>query len=408
MMIAQKLYEGIDLGNETVGLITYMRTDSIRLSDEFVSSTYHYIEDQFGKNYVGVRKQSKKTENVQDAHEAIRPTSILRTPESVKNHLTDDEFKLYRFIYYRTLASLMADAKVLQTTIILDNHDYQFKATGQVFVYDGYLKVYHDYESSEDKILPQFDQEQHPVLTAEEVKEEQHFTKPPARYTEAKLIKEMEELGIGRPSTYAKTMDTLKERNYVTIEDKKFVPTEMGMETTDKLQEFFKDLINVKYTAEMEDDLDKIADGKKIWNQVLSSFYQLFEPRVKTAFDNMEKKAPTQTGELCPECGSPLVIRKGKYGEFTACSNYPNCKYIKKEESKVVEIMDCPWCDGKIVERKTKKGKIFYGCNHYPTCKFASWDKPVSGSCPNCGSYLVEKNQKIKCSSCDYEKGIEE
>ena len=322
--------------------------------------------------------------------------------------MTDDEFKLYRFIYYRTLASLMADAKVLQTTIILDNHDYQFKATGQVFVYDGYLKVYHDYESSEDKILPQFDQEQHPILTADEVKEEQHFTKPPSRYTEAKLIKEMEELGIGRPSTYAKTMDTLKERNYVTIEDKKFVPTEMGMETTDKLQEFFKDLINVKYTAEMEDDLDKIADGKKIWNQVLSSFYQLFEPRVKTAFDNMEKKAPTQTGELCPECGSPLVIRKGKYGEFTACSNYPNCKYIKKEESKVVEIMDCPWCDGKIVERKTKRGKVFYGCNHYPTCKFASWDKPVSGSCPNCGSYLVEKNQKIKCSSCDYEREIEE
>ena len=408
MMIAQKLYEGIDLGNETVGLITYMRTDSIRLSDEFVANTYHYIENQFGKNYVGARKQSKKTENVQDAHEAIRPTSILRTPENVKNHLTDDEFKLYRFIYYRTLASLMADAKVLQTTIILDNHDYQFKATGQVFVYDGYLKVYHDYESSEDKILPQFDQEQHPILTAEEVKEEQHFTKPPSRYTEAKLIKEMEELGIGRPSTYAKTMDTLKERNYVTVEDKKFVPTEMGIETTDKLQEFFQDLINVKYTAEMEDDLDKIADGKKIWNQVLSSFYQLFEPRVKTAFDNMEKKAPTQTGELCPECGSPLVIRKGKYGEFTACSNYPNCKYIKKEESKVVEIMDCPWCDGKIVERKTKRGKVFYGCNHYPNCKFASWDKPIAGSCPNCGSYLVEKNQKIKCSSCDYERGIEE
>lgn len=406
MSIAQKLYEGIDLENETVGLITYMRTDSIRLSDEFVGSTYHYIEENYGKEYIGYQKQIKKTDNVQDAHEAIRPTSILRTPSKVKAYLTNDEYKLYRMIYYRTLASLMADAKVLQTTVVLDNNNYQFKTTGQVLVYDGYLKVYRDYENSEDKILPEFDKEKQPFFIADEIKEEQHFTKPPARYTEAKLIKEMEELGIGRPSTYAKTMDTLKERNYVTLEEKKFIPTEMGIETTDKLQEFFQDLINVSYTAEMEDDLDKVADGKKVWNQVLDSFYKLFEPRVKVAFENMEKKAPEETGEDCPECGSSLVVRKGRYGEFVACSNYPACKYIKKEEVIVKEIIDCPdeKCTGKIVEKKTKRGKIFYGCSNYPACKFASWDKPTEEKCPECGNYLVEKNKKLKCSNCNFEK----
>ena len=214
----------------------------------------------------------------------------------------------------------------------------------------------------------------------------------------------MEELGIGRPSTYAKIIDTLKERNYVVLEEKKFKPTEIGIETTDKLQEFFSDLINVKYTAEMENDLDLVADGEKVWNKVLADFYKLFEPRVKNAFGEMEKKAPEETGEKCPECGNPLVIRKGRFGEFVACSNYPECKYIKKEERKVVEIMDCPDCGGKIVEKPTRKGKIFYGCTNYPKCKFASWDKPIPEKCPKCGKYLVEKNNKIKCSNCDYEK----
>ncbi len=403
MSLAQKLYEGIDLGTETVGLITYMRTDSIRLSDEYVGSAYHYIEEHYGKEYIGYRKQAKKKENVQDAHEAIRPTSILRTPESVKSHLSPDEFKLYRMIYYRALASVMADAQVKQTTVLLVNHDYEFKATGQVLVFPGYLKVYADYESSEDKVLPAL--EENTTLTSLEEKIEQHFTKPPSRYTEARLIKEMEELGIGRPSTYAKIIDTLKERNYVKMEEKKFVPTEMGIETTDKLQEFFADLINVKYTAAMETDLDEVADGNKVWNEVLADFYQLFEPRVKEAFSQMEKKAPQETGESCPECGSPLVIRKGRYGAFTACSNYPTCKYIKKEPKVVKEIMKCPVCKkGMVIEKKTRKGKIFYGCNQYPTCTFASWDEPVPGMCPECGSYLVRKNKKIKCSSCKYEK----
>ena len=400
MQIAQKLYEGIDLEKETVGLITYMRTDSIRLSEQFVGSAKHYIETKYGKEYVGYTKASKKTENVQDAHEAIRPTAIERTPESVKVYLSPDEYKLYRFIYVRALASLMADASVNQTTLIFDNHDYQFKTTGQTLLFDGYLKIYSDYEASEEKIIPDLVVNQ--IYVANEIQNEQHFTKPPARYTEAKLIKEMEELGIGRPSTYAKTMDTLKERNYVEIVDKKFKPTEVGIESTDKLQEFFSDLINVDYTREMEEDLDKIALGTLVWNVVLKEFYDLFEPRVKDAFKDMEKKAPEETGEVCPECGNPLVIRKGKYGTFTACSNYPECKYVKKEEKEQVVIMDCPKCDGKILERKTRKGKIFYGCSNFPKCKFATWDLPIDEKCPECGEILTNKNGTIKCSSCSY------
>ena len=402
MSIAQKLYEGIDLGSEVVGLITYMRTDSIRLSEEFTKPAYKYIIENYGKEYTGYIKKSKKTENIQDAHEAIRPTSILREPIKVKEYLSNDEFKLYSLIYKRTLASLMADAKVDQTTVILNNNEYKFKTTGQVLIFDGYLKVYKDYESSEDKILPNFKEKE--VKETDKLEKEQHFTKPPARYTEAKLIKEMEELGIGRPSTYAGTIDTIKQRGYVELVEKKFKPTEIGIETTDKLQEFFSDLINVEYTREMEEDLDKVADGKAVWNKVLEDFYKLFEPRVKNAFDKMEKKAPEETGEKCPECGNPLVIRKGRYGEFTACSNYPECKYIKKEIKEEKEIMDCPLCDGKVIEKKTRRGKIFYGCNHYPKCKFASWDLPIDEKCPECGKYLVEKNGKIKCSECDYER----
>ena len=405
MSIAQKLYEGIDLGSETVGLISYMRTDSIRLSDEFIGPTMKYIEENYGKNYVGYVKKSTKTENVQDAHEAIRPTSILREPVKVKQYLSNDEFKLYSLIYKRTLAALMSDAKVNQTTIIFDNNDYKFKASGQIMIFDGYLKVYQDYETSEDKILPELSEGEKCITT--DVLSEQHFTKPPARYTEAKLIKEMEDLGIGRPSTYAKTIDTLKERNYVEMEDKKFKPTTIGIETTDKLQEFFSDLINVEYTRDMEEELDDIAEGSLVWNDVLKKFYDLFEPRVKDAFSDMEKKAPEETGEVCPECGNPLVKRKGRYGEFVACSNYPECKYIKKEEKEVVEIMDCPFCDGgKIVEKKTRKGKMFYGCSNYPKCKIAYWDKPTGEVCPECGKLLVTKNGTIKCSECSYEKEV--
>ncbi len=401
MSIAQKLYEGMDIGSETVGLITYMRTDSIRLSDEFIGASYKYIEENYGKDYIGYAKKSKKTENVQDAHEAIRPTSVYRNPEDIKKYLSTDEYKLYKIIYYRALASLMADAKVEATSVILDNNNYQFKINGQILIYDGYLKAYALYETSEDKVLPDEFKNEGSILTTKDVTKKQHFTSPPPRYTEAKLIKELEELGIGRPSTYAKIMDTIKERGYVTIEEKKFVPTEIGIETTDRLQEFFSDLINVKYTAAMETDLDTIALGKLDEIKVLREFYDKFEPEVEKAFGQMEKKAPKETGEVCPNCGSSLVIRKGRYGEFTACSNYPECKYIKKEEKQVKEIMDCPKCGGKIIEKKTKRGKIFYGCNNYPKCKYASWDKPTGNLCKECGEPLVEKNGSEICPNCN-------
>ena len=402
MMIAQKLYEGITLKDETVGLITYMRTDSIRLSDEFIKKTYAYIKENYGENYIGYVKKSKKTENVQDAHEAIRPTSINRTPEAVKPYLSNDEYKLYRMIYYRALASLMKDAEVEATTILLDNNNYDFKTTGSVLKFDGYLKVYSDYEENNDTILPSLIVNQE--LKSNEINYTCHTTKPPARYTESKLIKEMETLGIGRPSTYATTIGILSERGYVKVLEKKFHPTEIGIETTDKLQEYFKDIINVDYTKEMEDDLDKIAEGNLMWINLLDRFYNEFEPKVKDAFSNMEKKPAEETGEICPNCGNPLVIKRSRYGEFAACSNYPECKYIKTEKEEPKEIMDCPKCQGKIIEKKTRKGKLFYGCNHYPKCDFATWDKPTGELCPECNSPLVESKENHKCSKCEYQK----
>ena len=400
MRVAQKLYESVDLGKESVGLITYMRTDSTRLSNAFIDDAKKYIEENFGKEYVGAVKKSKNTNNVQDAHEAIRPTSLYRTPDSVKEYLTQDEYKVYSIIYARALASLMADAKVLATTVNLENNEYLFKATGQIGIFDGYLKVYGKYVDSDDVYLPNLDNKE--FIESKEITKEQHFTKPPARFTESSLIKELESLGIGRPSTYAKILETIKERDYVKLEEKKFVPTDVGIETTDKLQEFFSSIINVEYTANMENDLDKIADNKEDNIKILREFYDEFEPLVKKAFDEMEKKAPVLTGDICPECGSDLVIRRSRYGQFTACSNYPTCKYIKAEEKEVKEVCDCPTCDGKIIAKKTKRGKIFYGCNNYPKCTNAYWDEPTGEKCPNCSALLVKKGKSIKCSSCDY------
>lgn len=402
MMLAQKLYEGITLKDETVGLITYMRTDSIRLSDEFVKSTYGFIRDNYGDDYVGYVKTSKKKDNVQDAHEAIRPTSINRRPDDVREFLTSDEFKLYKLIYNRALASLMKDAVMEVTSIILNNNDYKFKVTGSIVKFDGYLKVYDDNED-DGELLPDFGKYNGRVVS-EEINYSAHTTKPPARYTESQLIKKMETLGIGRPSTYATTIGILLERGYVKVIDKKFNPTEIGIETTDKLQEFFKDIINVDYTRDMEEDLDKIAEGKLYWENLLDRFYKDFEPKVENAFTSMEKSKPEETGELCPNCNSPLVIKRSKYGKFVACSNYPECKYIKNDKVNPIEIIPCPKCGGKIVEKKTKKGKIFYGCNNYPKCKLATWDKPTGELCPKCGGILLENKDNIKCMECDYLK----
>ena len=404
MQIAQKLYEGMNIGSETVGLITYMRTDSTRLSDVFVGDAKNYIKGKYGAEYVGSVKQAKEPKGAQDAHEAIRPTSIMRTPESIKEYLSNDEYKLYRLIYIRSLAYLMSSAKTLATTVNLENNGYMFKATGSVLKFDGYLKVYSEYEDNEDVILPDFKNYNSDVVIADKIEKFQHFTKPAPRYTEASLIKEMESLGIGRPSTYATIMKTILDRGYVKLEDKKFFPTDIGFETTDKLQEFFSNIVNVEYTANMETELDEIADHKINNVEVLQKFYDEFSPLVDKAFKEMEKKEPVKTGEVCPECGSDLVVRKGKYGEFVACSNYPTCKYVKKEVKEVKSVAKCPKCGHDIIERKTKKGKAFYGCSNFPKCKYATWYEPTGENCPNCQNLLVTKNKNVLCEECGYVK----
>ena len=394
MSIAQKLYEGITLENETVGLITYMRTDSTRLSDTFVSAAQDYIGEKYGKEYIGKVKVGKKKENVQDAHEGIRPTSALRTPESVKEYLKPEELKLYSLIYARAMASLMAPAKFDATSVSLMNNGYEFKTSGSVIKFDGYLRVYGDYEKQSNEILPELKEKE--MLLSKNIEKTQHFTKPPARYSEAKLIKEMEELGIGRPSTYAMIIDTIQTRQYVELVDKAFKPTESGILTSDRLTEYFNDIINVEYTAKMEHELDDIAEGQDEYAHALQKFLDLFQPLLDNAYDKMEVIAPKKTGEKCPECGHDLVERKGRYGTFVACENYPECKYVKKDP---VEIEytgeECPKCGSKMIFKNGRFGR-FEACSNYPECKYIKNSKkkePVmtDEECPNCGSPIVIK-----------------
>ncbi len=400
MMIAQKLYEGIDIGEETVGLITYMRTDSIRLSDAFIGEAKPYIEEKYGKDYVGSVKVSKKTENVQDAHEGIRPTSVMRTPESLKEYLKPEEYKLYALIYARAVASLMAPAKLNSTTLSLDNNGYEFKASGSVIQFDGYLRVYGAYEKQSDEILPVVTVEE--KLLSKDIQKSQHFTKPPARYTEAKLIKELEELGIGRPSTYASIIDTIVTRRYVDTVDKAFKPTDSGLLTNEKLVQFFESIINVEYTAQMEKELDEIAEGEDDYVHALTTFEDKFEPLLENAYENMEQIQPEKTGETCPECGGDLVIRKGKYGDFVACSNYPTCKYVKKEPEDIQYTgEDCPKCGSKMIYKKGGRFGQFEACSNYPECKYIKNEKKKAEPqvtdevCPNCGSPVVIKRGRF-------------
>ena len=395
MMIAQKLYEGIALEDETVGLITYMRTDSTRLSDVFVESATEYIKEKYGQNYVGKVKVSKKKENVQDAHEGIRPTSAMRTPESVKEYLSADEFRLYSLIYARALASLMAPARFDATSVVLENNNYFFNASGSVLKFDGYLRLYSSYEKQKDEILPELNEKE--VLESKNIEKTQHFTKPPARYSEAKLIKEMEELGIGRPSTYAMIIDTIQTRGYVELVDKTFKPTESGVLTSDRLTQFFNDIINVEYTAQMEKELDDIAEGQDDYFDAIDTFIKKFQPLLDEANEKMEVIAPKKTGEKCPECGHDLVERHGRYGKFIACENYPECKYIKKEKVEPEFTGEtCPKCGSPMVYKTGRYGK-FEACSNYPECKYIKNSKkkaePVmtDETCPNCGSPIVIK-----------------
>lgn len=410
MGIAQKLYEGIELADERVGLITYMRTDSIRLSDEFVSSAKDFIIEKYGKEYYkGVKKTGNKSKNVQDAHEAIRPTSIKRTPESVKKYLSLEEYKIYSLIYNRALASLMSDAVLEDTKVDVVNNDYLFNLTGEITTYDGFLKVYEEMSieanGPEDvETLP--DMEIGDVLGLEKIDKEQKFTLPPYRYSEARLIRKMEELGIGRPSTYALTMETLRARAYVTMEKKAFVPTSQGVLTSDQLELFFSSIINVKYTAKMESALDEIAEGKLVWYNEVRDFYEMFAPLIEIARDNMVKIYPKKTDEFCPECECPLVIRRGPFGEFTACSDYPHCRYIKKtpKPEPVKTGVICPVCgEGEIVERTSgrgrSKGATFYACDRYPKCKTTYSGIPNGEKCEVCNGPMITVGEMIRCGN---------
>ncbi len=409
MSIAQVLYEGKNIGTETVGLITYMRTDSTRLADGFVNDTKAYITSEYGKNYVGYVK-SKQQKNMQDAHEGIRPTSISRKPSDLKPYLTNDEYKLYKMIYNRTLASLMAASEFDSTKVTLENTDSTWSMQGSVLTFDGYLKVYD--RDDEDNLLPEFNIGD--TFDADSIEIVDKETEPKKRFTEASLIKEMEDLGIGRPSTYAMTIQTLKDRNYVSVEKKVLKPTDQGMLTTDKLLEFFSDIINVKYTANMELDLDKIAKGEKNKIDEMNEFYNSFIPLFENAKDNMEKKYPILLEDTCPECGKPLVIRLGRYGEFISCSNYPYCGYIKKETPTDIDThILCPVCGKsnimqKVAKTGKNKGKVFYACGNYPRCKTIYNDVPTNELCPNCGSMmLMDKDGKLYCSK-NCSNGLEE
>lgn len=405
MQIAQKLYEGIALGGHTEGLISYMRTDSTRLSQVFVNDAFAYIESEFGKEYKGKARQ-KNDEHAQDAHEAIRPTNIHNTPEKVKQYLTNEQYRLYKLIYARAVASLMAASKSNVVNAIIRSDNCDFSANGSILAFDGYLKMYGDYESTKDEMLPELIENE--LLKQVELEGKQHFTEPPLRYSEARLIKDLEEKGIGRPSTYAIIIDTLQARGYVSLErqsegsrTKVFVPSEQGELTDEKLQEFFSSIINVTYTADMEGHLDEIAAGDRNNIEEVRTFYEKFEPLLDEAYEKMEKKELERTGEACPDCGAELVYRNGRFGRFISCINFPSCRFTKSEEEEANASDEvCPKCGGKMVSKKGRYG-AFLACSNYPDCKYIKSTKqkeepkPTGELCPDCGHELVERKSRF-------------
>ena len=395
MMVAQELYEGVDIkGEGTVGLISYIRTDSKRISDEAREKSKSYILEELGEKYYKNhtdKKDSKEKKKVQDAHEAIRPTSVLRTPESIKASLSKDQFKLYNLIWRRFVASQMEDSEFDVLNVDCKIGDAVFRATGSVMKFDGYTKIY-NFTEREDKILPPI--KENDELEVSEFIPCQHFTQPPARYTEASLVKTLEELGIGRPSTYAPTITTILNRGYVEKQGTSLHPTELGMIVTDILDVNFQKFIDVDFTVQMESKLDEIEEGDIEWKRVVSEFYKPLEEAIKEANEKIEKiNMDEETDEICELCGSNMVIKYGRFGKFMACKNYPECKNTKPLVNKVG--VKCPKCkEGEIILRKSKKGKAFYGCSNYPECDFISWYKPTGEVCKECGSYMIEKRTK--------------
>lgn len=413
MMIAQQLYEGIDLGKEgTVGLITYMRTDSTRISNTAIEEVSAFIDQTYGKNFLNTAKRpAKKNENAQDAHEAIRPTSTLRKPADVKHVLSRDQLRLYKLIWERFVASQMAPAVLDTMSVDLDHNGLTFRANGSKVKFPGFMKVYvegkDDQLEEKDKMLP--DLKEGDTVLSKDIEPEQHFTQPPPRYTEARLVKTLEELGIGRPSTYAPTLDTIQKRGYVALDNKRFTPTELGEIVLNLIIEFFPEIINVEFTAKMEKELDSVEEGTIEWVRIIDSFYQDFAKRVEKAEAEMQEVEiePEYAGVDCEECGHPMVYKMGRYGKFMACSNFPDCRNTKPIVKDIG--VKCPTChEGNIVERKSKKRRIFYGCDRFPECEFVSWDKPIERKCPKCENMLVEKKLKkgvqVQCVNCDYKE----
>ena len=407
MSLAQQLFEGIDLGQKgRVGLITYMRTDATRLSNEIIGESLSYIKEKFGQKYASKgNSYSKKAKTSQDAHEAIRPTSIYNDPISVKEYLTDQQYKLYKLIWTRVVASQMTDYEYLSTSISFDSNGVIFKTNGKITLFDGFMKVSNAKEN--ENILP--DLKNGDIIKAIDVKKDQHFTKPPANYTEASLVKTLEEYGIGRPSTYSSTIASIISRNYVEFEQRKILPTKLGIRVNDFLQESFDDIINVEFTAKMEDELDKIAQDEVYWKDVLKSFYEGFEKDLKqVSKDRTDYKVKDKVlNEKCPKCGHPLAEKHGRNGKFIGCTNFPECDFTKS----IIKTtgVKCPECEnGEIIEKVSKKGKRFYGCSNFPKCDYATWDPPTGEKCPKCGDLLVHKKNRstdeIKCNSCDYVK----
>lgn len=394
MKIAQELYEGVDVSGEgTVGLISYIRTDSQRISDEAKAAVDGFIEEVYGDNYLfkGKKKASKSKKNTQDAHEAIRPTSVMRQPDSIRDSLSNDQYKLYNLIWRRFVASQMSDAVYETLTIKANIEEYIFTATGSKQIFDGYTKVY-NFSDREDRLLP--DIKVADKLDIEKTEPIQHFTQPPARYTEASLVKTLEELGIGRPSTYAPTIATIFNRGYVEKEGAAIKPTELGTIVTEILEDNFEMLTDVDFTAKLEDRLDEIAEGNLEWKKVVEESYRPLESSIKEAIDKIEKiNMDIETDEICDVCGANMVIKHGRFGKFMACKNYPECKNTKPIVEKIG--VKCPKCkDGDVIIRKTKKGRQFYGCSNYPECDFVEWKRPTGENCKECGSYMVEKVTK--------------
>ncbi|MFE4709720.1 MULTISPECIES: type I DNA topoisomerase [unclassified Paenibacillus] len=416
MSVAQQLYEGVELGKEgTVGLITYMRTDSTRISATAQEEAKELILSKYGEKFVpeSPRQYSKKAAGAQDAHEAIRPTSALREPETVKEFMSRDQFRLYKLVWERFVSSQMSSALLDTLSVDIAAGPAIFRAVGSKVSFPGFMKVYvegnDDGTTDEEKFLPPLQSGDH--LNTQDIDPKQHFTQPPPRYTEARLVKTLEELGIGRPSTYAPTLETIQKRGYVAIEEKKFMPTELGELVIEQMEEFFPEILNVEFTANMEGDLDHVEEGSEDWVKVLAEFYESFEKRLEFAEEEMKEIEIEDevSDELCEKCGKPMVYKLGRFGKFLACSGFPDCRNTKPIVKDIG--VNCPKChEGKVVERRSKKGRVFYGCDQYPGCDFVSWDRPSVKPCPACGSWMVEKRNKqgvkLQCTSCDHTEAV--